>query len=1673
MIPRLRSVRHHTFVLVLLVQFVCSAVASAGTRGGDKGPEVLGVFTRLSRDGGEGSVEISLRRPLPAGSTIALALGPASALWGTVAAYRAPSVEVADVLRDADLDDPLYLDTVSEIAASLELAPRIVSISGDLLTFPVVLAGDEDPAVAFTVETVGPLVGGAVAGVVRDASGANIGIIDDITDSIDRVRGWINDMLCQAYDYLPAYSLERPSDCAGSAVPQIDLANPRAIRAAYEGHSGLAASLCVGTYDIFDDCRDASGATLPRAQLFFPFSMLCQAQGDFWIGADFRLVDALNTGKEAPADVRILGEYHGGGAVGTPLVTPVTPVPGVAVLSDQIRVDVARRRSTGWDVDSSRLLDTDIVIATPGNPVDVLRQDDSFDETLATTIVVGDTHRTRVVDCAAAIALGAGFGFCDFLGRDDRDGVRFRSAEFTFHLPDLEVSNLRVLPQCEGCPLDGTEAVAIVAVANIATHSRAVAREVELTLIDNGVVENVTVLADPLGPGDAREVQIGWDTLGGTFGNPHRLEVVVESRATAELARVPANNRTARAGVIVHPSKKVAFASAGSSGQPGEVHLYDTRLRADIGTVSLGAYQLPLGIAIEPDGKSGWVVVRAGGSPAVASFDTLALALSAAPATVLSADGRYADSATVYGIASRPIGGEVLVPFSDTSARPFVALLDTTSGAYAAAPIALVRGAGETVKTVASPANIDVASSGGREIAFVPSTGHLQVNVVDIASRTSSRACLDDDSAHRDCVDEAAHDNEVKTNEFRCVAFGLRDGQRHGAAALGTDLYSAVGNQVVDLLAPSARLASASDHVDTFSVDVARCNVALMPGGTNRWGQYSEHDFDTMTPTARSFPGRYGEDVAVVPNIASVGAIPGVPVFDEEAWFLDGYPTRIVILPVCSTGGPAPAIATIPLPGWPHAIEFHPIPLSPEDSGVVSGLVGEAIDEVRRLVDIPPRHDAFVRAGPRSGENFETRGLSIGQGLPIWPESHTESVLSFDLQSIDAEQAERVVLRLYQINRGTWRTTGEIRVFRTEPLLVPDAIATWDSVPVPGAGEAPIAVHSPVPFDEGWVETDVSAAVLDALANGEPSLTLRLTPDGAYQHIVNSRDSEWTVASLRPHLRVFGAGLDPASGLSGMRLDFQELRLARDGGAWRGEGLVPVVNIAATRRRLALAFSAPAGFTARVIDPSVLDDVPPFAYADSTAALDDGRVRLVRVEASATLAAPPGTHLVAIGVGGATPRAALRVHVPASTPPSLDIVEPPRLLPDGGALTLHGRGLAGVTGVELRGAGTEVALEFAAHSDRELGVLMPAGVAPGSYRFAIAGAARAIETPPLLTIDEFGEAPAIDAIEPPAGPAAGGQEVTIIGSGFDETTIVLLCGEPLEAQTLLDEWTLEGRTPAGIAGSLCHVTVYVGCGSAARSRLSGTVESAVRCSGVVSSAASAASRVEHAGHSRIPLRRRASRGSVPEVRVAIASHTSHTMSPMTTAVVHTDRVVVGQPRRARDHRRDLRAGFRVHRWAGPAATVGRHPGGLRRGSATGGRTRPRGVRAVRRVSPQRGPTSSRIGRLRFVPSRATMRPSRSPGACRAMTCRIDPSFHTLYLASLMSSSPTRTPSRAAIEPLTTRVTRTRPPCGVSVMVSTSIPRSIRGLPRTTSAGTSRSWRSGRLALRSARSRAAS
>lgn len=132
----------------------------------------------------------------------------------------------------------------------------------------------------------------------------------------------------------------------------------------------------------------------------------------------------------------------------------------------------------------------------------------------------------------------------------------------------------------------------------------------------------------------------------------------------------------------------------------------------------------------------------------------------------------------------------------------------------------------------------------------------------------------------------------------------------------------------------------------------------------------------------------------------------------------------------------------------------------------------------------------------------------------------------------------------------------------------------------------------------------------------------------------------------------------------------------------------------------------------------------------------------------------------------------------------------------GQSVTITGTGLAGATGVAFGGSSAT----FTAVSDTTVTATAPAHSA-GAVDVTVTTAGG---TSPAVPLDTFTyvATPAVSSVSPAAGPVAGGQSVTVSGSGFTGASAVTFGGTNATSFTVVDDSTITATTPAHSAAAV-------------------------------------------------------------------------------------------------------------------------------------------------------------------------------------------------------------------------------------------------------------------------------
>ena len=130
-------------------------------------------------------------------------------------------------------------------------------------------------------------------------------------------------------------------------------------------------------------------------------------------------------------------------------------------------------------------------------------------------------------------------------------------------------------------------------------------------------------------------------------------------------------------------------------------------------------------------------------------------------------------------------------------------------------------------------------------------------------------------------------------------------------------------------------------------------------------------------------------------------------------------------------------------------------------------------------------------------------------------------------------------LRLYVYDDGTWNNTGYIYVHHVSDDGWVEETVTWNTAPGPDWTEPhgnAMAVAGGIGPYAGWMEWDLDVATVQQELDGDGILSMRVVPDGEYQHYAFFRSKEWTDPSLHPELVITAAGAVPSVGVWAMAL---------------------------------------------------------------------------------------------------------------------------------------------------------------------------------------------------------------------------------------------------------------------------------------------------------------------------------------------------------------------------------------------------------------------------------------------------------------------------------------------------------------------------------------------------------
>ncbi len=206
-------------------------------------------------------------------------------------------------------------------------------------------------------------------------------------------------------------------------------------------------------------------------------------------------------------------------------------------------------------------------------------------------------------------------------------------------------------------------------------------------------------------------------------------------------------------------------------------------------------------------------------------------------------------------------------------------------------------------------------------------------------------------------------------------------------------------------------------------------------------------------------------------------------------------------------------------------------------------------------------------------------------------------------------------------------------------------------------------------------------------------------------------------------------------------------------------------------------------------------------FAGLPALVDGGSATLLRVR---TPAHPPGGVPVRVVVDGAAVEepAAFAYVDPAPTGAPLElwaVIPPAGPLAGGNEVTVALSGVDPTQPLTVRFGSAELSADGAAAAGGALRLVVPPATAPGAVDVE---AFQPVGLPARLPAGyRYDDSPfAVAAVEPAAGPAAGGSAITIRGRGFAAGAAVVVGALEAPAVTVADPFTLHAETPPGSPG---------------------------------------------------------------------------------------------------------------------------------------------------------------------------------------------------------------------------------------------------------------------------------
>lgn len=224
------------------------------------------------------------------------------------------------------------------------------------------------------------------------------------------------------------------------------------------------------------------------------------------------------------------------------------------------------------------------------------------------------------------------------------------------------------------------------------------------------------------------------------------------------------------------------------------------------------------------------------------------------------------------------------------------------------------------------------------------------------------------------------------------------------------------------------------------------------------------------------------------------------------------------------------------------------------------------------------------------------------------------------------------------------------------------------------------------------------------------------------------------------------------------------------------------------------------GGTTVIITGTNLASPSAVTFGGSSATIVSSSATSISVTAPANAA---GTVRVAVTTGAGTSTQAVNFTYVTVSAPTITSLSPTSGPPSGGTtVTINGTNLLYTTGVSFGG---NAASSFAVLSNTQVSAIAPAGT-PGATTVTVTNSAGTSGTLPYTYTGTA--APSVSSVSPSSGPAAGGNTVSIGGSGFTYATAVTFGSTAATSFTVVSSSVISAVVPPGpSAGGAVSVLV--------------------------------------------------------------------------------------------------------------------------------------------------------------------------------------------------------------------------------------------------------------------------